>query len=243
MRLNKIHCMTTLLVLLAGVPTAALATVGALATGSGNSIGWASDKTQAAANSTALKFCNQNNPRKDCKLVSVKAVVRAESDKRIAYATDRNSVAQAKKEAVALCGEKSCKPNLIITDPGFFSLAKSQQLADGGAVFHLAYAFDDSDAADRKAIARCKEESGAECTVTSYGVIPGRIDKPAAKPALARNPAENSCRPNTPTIRCSSQCTNGDCTVTYENGCRMRVQVQPRFDGFTNQWTYPAPSC
>jgi len=27
------------------------------------------------------------------------------------------------------------------------------------------------------------------------------------------------------------------------SGRRMRVQVQPRFDGFQNQWTYPAPSC
>jgi len=25
--------------------------------------------------------------------------------------------------------------------------------------------------------------------------------------------------------------------VEYENGCKIRVQVSPRFDPFTNQWT------
>ena len=55
--------------------------------------------------------------------------------------------------------------------------------------------------------------------------------------------SNTNCRPNTPTIRCSSRCTNGDCVVTYENGCQMRVRVSPRFDGISNQWTYPSPSC
>lgn len=52
-----------------------------------------------------------------------------------------------------------------------------------------------------------------------------------------------NCRPNTPTVRCQSSCTNGNCIVTYENGCKMRVQVSPRFDSFQNQWVYPSPSC
>lgn len=51
------------------------------------------------------------------------------------------------------------------------------------------------------------------------------------------------CRPRTNTLRCQSSCTNGDCVVSYENGCKMRVQVQPRYDGFQNRWVYPSPSC
>lgn len=53
----------------------------------------------------------------------------------------------------------------------------------------------------------------------------------------------NDCRPRSNSLRCSSSCSNGDCIVTYENGCKMRVQVQPRFNGFTNVWEYPAPNC
>ncbi|MCL2876907.1 MAG: sel1 repeat family protein [Betaproteobacteria bacterium] len=54
---------------------------------------------------------------------------------------------------------------------------------------------------------------------------------------------DGSCRPRTNVIRCSSQCYNGDCVVTYENGCRVRVQVRPRYDSFREGWTYPSPDC
>lgn len=61
--------------------------------------------------------------------------------------------------------------------------------------------------------------------------------------AAARAPAGESCIPNTKVRQCSSSCTNGDCLVVYQNGCKVRVQVTPRFDPFTNQTTYPSPSC
>lgn len=61
-------------------------------------------------------------------------------------------------------------------------------------------------------------------------------------PAPSQNSA-NDCRPRSNSLRCSSSCSNGDCIVTYENGCKMRVQVQPRFNGFTNTWEYPSPNC
>lgn len=51
------------------------------------------------------------------------------------------------------------------------------------------------------------------------------------------------CRPRTSTLRCQSSCTNGDCIVTYENGCKIRVQVNPTYDSLQNQWVYPPPSC
>lgn len=51
------------------------------------------------------------------------------------------------------------------------------------------------------------------------------------------------CRPRTSTLRCQSSCVNGDCIITYENSCKMRVQVTPQFDGLQNQWVYPSPSC
>lgn len=63
----------------------------------------------------------------------------------------------------------------------------------------------------------------------------GFARKPAAKVA------GSDCRPRTSYLRCQSSCTNGDCIVSYENGCKMRVQVSPQFNGA--QWIYPSPSC
>lgn len=51
------------------------------------------------------------------------------------------------------------------------------------------------------------------------------------------------CRPKTQTLRCTSNCVNGNCVLTYDNGCKINVQVPSRFDSFSKQWTYPAPSC
>ena len=56
-------------------------------------------------------------------------------------------------------------------------------------------------------------------------------------------PTGKSCRPKTQPIRCESSCVNGACVVSYQNGCKIRVQVSPRFDPFTSQWIYPSPPC
>ncbi len=62
-------------------------------------------------------------------------------------------------------------------------------------------------------------------------------------PSRVANASGGDCRPKTNQLSCKSSCTNGDCEVTYENGCKVRVQVSPRFDGFQNRWVYPSPSC
>lgn len=53
----------------------------------------------------------------------------------------------------------------------------------------------------------------------------------------------NACPPRTANRTCRSRCTNGDCLVVYPNGCEVRVRVQPKFDPFSGNWTYPSPSC
>jgi len=69
------------------------------------------------------------------------------------------------------------------------------------------------------------------------------IKEASSRPQRQRVSSDGSCRPRTQTIRCRSNCYNGDCVIEYENGCKVRVQVQPKFDSFQNQWTYPSPSC
>ena len=77
--------------------------------------------------------------------------------------------------------------------------------------------------------------------------------KPAAKPTAKAEPraaapaaqpvSTSDCRPKTASLTCQSSCTNGNCVVAYTNGCRMRVQVNPKFNPFNSQWEYPSPSC
>ena len=81
--------------------------------------------------------------------------------------------------------------------------------------------------------------------------------KPPAKPAAPAKPKPEprasapevqpvsrvDCRPKTASLSCRSSCTNGNCVVTYTNGCSMRAQVSPKFNPLNSQWEYPSPSC
>jgi len=67
----------------------------------------------------------------------------------------------------------------------------------------------------------------------------GFADMPTAQMALG----SGDCRPRTSQRECSSSCKNGSCVVTYQNGCQVRVQVQPQFNALTNLWDYPPPCC
>jgi len=75
--------------------------------------------------------------------------------------------------------------------------------------------------------------------------VPQPTPPKAAKSARvpAETVASGNCRPKTSRITCQSQCFNGDCVVTYANGCKMRVTVDSKFNPFTSQWEYPSPSC
>lgn len=89
------------------------------------------------------------------------------------------------------------------------------------------------------AYAHCSKQG--ECPDTAANVFFDEGER-QSRPTKAAA-AGDSCRPRTREIRCRSNCVNGSCVVEYENGCKIRVQVPPRFDPFTNQWTYPSPSC
>jgi hypothetical protein len=206
--------------------------------------GWATRKTQKEANKVALEGCNQGAPKKDCVLDRTKAVARAEGGGRIGVGRSLTSLAEAKKRAIEQCGNPGCKVTFSLTKPGFFVVAKSEEDEKGDVDFYLAHQFADLDEAASGAVNGCQELTGQKCNLLMAGAIAG-IYKVASNPAHRRLPAasEQNCRPNSPTVRCTSQCTNGNCIVSYENGCKIRVQTQARFDPFTNQWTYPAPSC
>lgn len=239
----KDYLLMLMLVVPCAISNTARAEASAIAFGSEDGWGWATRNNQQEANSAALKFCNEYNQKKDCALKATKAVVRAEGGGgRTGYARSYISLADAKKVAIKSCGNASCKVTFEMTKPGFYSLAKSETDENGKVNFHLTYKFDDSDEVDKQAKQRCESAAGRKCSIIMSGAIPG-IYKLRSAPSPSPVSSEKNCRPNTPTVRCSSQCANGNCIVSYENGCKIRVQVQPRFDSFNNQWTYPSPSC
>lgn len=55
--------------------------------------------------------------------------------------------------------------------------------------------------------------------------------------------SETNCIPTTRVRSCTSQCFNGDCVVTYSNGCQVRVQVSPQYNSSSSKWEYPYPDC
>ncbi len=99
--------------------------------------------------------------------------------------------------------------------------------------------------AERMLSPKQREEGQALSTRWKVGTpFPTRSETGGESAAKSTSATEQkSCRPNTQSIRCSSQCYNGNCVVSYENGCKIRVQVQAKYDPFTSQWEYPSPSC
>jgi len=65
----------------------------------------------------------------------------------------------------------------------------------------------------------------------------------AKSAAIQGAPIGADCRPKSNQLQCTSSCKNGSCVVTYQNGCQIRVQVQPQFNPLKNSWDYPPPSC
>jgi hypothetical protein len=149
-----------------------------------------------------------------------------------------NSKATAIKEAMGTCKEVATKPCKILgvkSGTGFLIIAASPS--------HLRYALnEDEDEARRVALEGCAKETPVSQTckivLSEYNGVPPKTDKVASNVQPSGN-----CRPRTATIRCQSNCINGDCTVTYENGCKMRVQVDPHYNSLENRWEYDSPNC
>ena len=204
---------------------------------------WAAGNTQAWANKIALQTCNERSPKPDCKVETVQDLIKIQHGDALNYEPGIKGLPQDR----VIASKKWCKPSepckilSEITAAGYFAFAKSpdgksSHLHDGAAVL--------ADARST-ALARCQENAGVECSIVAEGSIAGRVKFHDDAPQAADSPVAKSanCRPRTNQLRCSSQCTNGSCTVTYENGCKMHVEVQPVYDGLSNQWNYPSPSC
>ncbi len=226
----------------AGVFSAANATSTAYAFDGKGQWSWASRTDQKSADRVAMNGCSQSGKNKDCKLDRTMVIVEATGTGRTGFGSSDKSVEHARKAALANCAAPDCRVTFETRDPGFYALALADASDGKRGAIHLAYGFDSLDDAIETATKKCAEKAGRECKSEGVGAIRGNT-KSNSPPVRVAAPEAPSCRPKTAQIRCESNCVNGDCIVTYENGCKIRVQVQPRFDPFSNQWKYPSPSC
>ena len=238
------HAVVTAIAVLSATPASAADYTAIAWSEDGKHWGWARDSTQKLADKAAVQGCNKSAPLNDCKVAATKAVVRASGEGRVSVSRSDVSLADARKVALQECGREDCKVTDEFTTPGFYAVAGPKEKGSN-SVYYVTHEYRNSDTADKDAIAGCERNLKRACRLVFTGAIPGKVPGKASSPSPvpAVQPAAANCRPKTQQIRCTSQCVNGNCVITYENGCRMRVQVQPEFDPFSRKWEYPAPSC
>lgn len=163
-----------LLATVALAPGLALADYAAIAfagDGSGNS-GFA--KTQADADWEALKKCNERNPKKDCRVQVTKALVKVvnPAEGLIGYAPSEKSAEDAKAQALKTC--PSCKVEIVMTTPGFWTLAQSKNKT-GVRQQWLTYGYTDLTKVRADAIAGCEARTEYQCEVVWSGALAGNV--------------------------------------------------------------------
>ena len=146
----------------------------------------------------------------------------------------KSSKKQAESAALKECTKaKGVKCRVVGSEDqlGYVALASSKTMV-------YAHISDTLADAKRAALDNCAKETSKDdsCTIGWTGI--NGVVREDTKTAQT-----NDCRPRSRELRCRSNCVNGNCVVEYENGCKIRVQVPPRFDPFSNQWTYPSPPC
>lgn len=218
----------------------------AVAFGSNGAYGWAADKTQKKANKTALILCNKGKSSPDCSLSTYVAAARVSNNNRVGVGYSIKNSNEAIQKAMKACGHSDCKLEWTITEPGFVVVAQKEQQDNDGDVY-FQYGGTNLEYSVMDALANCKEHYKNKCSVTRAFSIPGAVivkdTSPKPKTSTTQEISDRNCRPNTKNIRCSSQCSNGNCVVTYENGCKIHVQVTPTIDPFSGQMSFPTPQC
>lgn len=145
-----------------------------------------------------------------------------------------SSLQAAEKDALKRCAEAArkngvkgkCKVEMSDEGPGYIAIA----YGDDGAGY--GYGPSSQDAVEAAASGCTK--SYKNCKTDSVEYWEDSVGRQASAP---------SCVPNTAVRQCHSDCDNGSCVLTYKNGCKVQVQMQPEFNPLTTAWEYPPPQC
>lgn len=160
-----------------------------------------------------------------------------------------NYASQKDADVAALEGCRTrARENGKSGDAAKCKIANRQKVAGGGAVVcgksgcTIATGFDTEQLAIDRAYRMCEEANYGDCQKTG---MTGWLDEEGyPKPAAKKIAAAAHCGP-TPgkPVRSSSQCTNGDCTRTFENGCTVRFQAPYCHNPISGQWEWKPDGC
>lgn len=226
--------------------THTLAGHSAIATDDSGDVFWSHKETRQQSESAALQECAQGATKKNCKIITHKAFAFAKGSSYESFYTSEKGLDDAKRVALSQCRANSsdCKIIQLSKEPGFLSVASPSNTASRHGFY---YAYGEMDLRDAKlhALRACEEATSEQCKTVLVAAIQGEnlIFSKAANTDSKNQITETSCRPQSTSITCTSQCVNGDCVITYENGCKKRIRVSPTFDPTTNSWRHPAPQC
>lgn len=161
-----------------------------------------------------------------------------------AVSVEKPSKAAALADALAKCksiSKEKCKADGAVNDADDPVIARSPAVSVAGSENGVYMGLsNDLPGAIAEASKHCRARlsPGQQCEILyNWRSLKGVTSD------IAQNGRGNDCRPKTEVLRCTSQCSNGNCTVKYENGCTIQIQVRPVFNGFRNEWEYPSPSC
>jgi hypothetical protein len=205
---------------------------------------WARKSKEVDAQLEALHACEKGGMHK-CQLIYHTAFVMAvsKSEQRMGMSMSGSPLYEIHDIAIRECGLSDCVVTESITEPGFLAVAMSNKEPK---VAGYDYGFDNPDDAIASEMKVCRKNADSDgCYILNVGAIRGDLDavKTIENTSVFNSNQSQSCRPNTNPIRCTSNCVNGNCKVTYENGCVIEVTVQPKYDPLNNMWTYPSPQC
>lgn len=155
-------------------------------------------------------------------------------------ASVRATKTEAIKVALAQCNNgkgknEKCVTKMNFSEPGFYAIAQSP------TYLYIARGNPTVEVARKSALNGCSVETPKDetCEIKWESHVAGT--KPKAKAASPTT--GGNCRPRDNAQQCQTSCQNGNCVVTYPNGCKIRVQVAPKYDPFSNRWNHPAPAC
>lgn len=177
---------------------------------------------------------------------SAVAGVRTASGMRYIYVTNQTSMAKAKLAALERCRARlasggrggRCEVLMAGNGPAYWAVVH----ATNGEV---GVALGDTEAsAVQDAFVVCQR--GGECSLEGAYVWYDSGQRPGKRPPppKAAQAAPTQCRiPTGQVVRMRTQCVNGECVRTYENGCTVRFQAARCLDKDTQSYVWRPNGC
>ncbi|VVE11359.1 hypothetical protein PCA20602_02649 [Pandoraea capi] len=177
---------------------------------------------------------------------SAVAGLRTANGLRYVYVTNQTSMAKAKVAALDRCrtqlapGSRGGRCDVLMAGngPAYWAVVRASNGEVGVALG------DTQESAAQDAFVVCQR--GGQCAMESAQVWfdSGQRAGRRLPPPKAVQAAPTQCRiPTGQVVRMQTQCINGECTRTYENGCTVRFQAARCLDKETHSYVWRPNGC